>query len=144
LLAAGIERITYSSAYQIRKIRGTNRPSRHSFGLAIDLHTFHQTDRELTVRHDYEQGLGDDLDCIGRPLTEGGALLRRLTCQLERSELFRTVLTPDFDADHYNHFHIEALPWGERDALQWRRPPPRVTAVSAPRSARRPRGPGDG
>ena len=118
LVAAGVERVTYSSAYDIRSIRGTRRPSRHSFGLAIDVHTFHAGDTPLTVRDDYEQGLGDNVDCIGRPLTEAGALLKRLACQLDRSMLFRIILDPDFDAGHYNHFHLEALPWGEREDLR--------------------------
>ncbi|RMH39454.1 MAG: hypothetical protein D6689_16545 [Deltaproteobacteria bacterium] len=119
LRAAGVTAATYSSAYQIRNIRGTNRRSRHSYGLAIDLHAFH-TDRlgVVTVRDDYEQGLGDNVDCIGEPLTAAGALLRRLDCQLVRSRLFRIVLTPDYDAGHYNHFHVEALPWSERDDVR--------------------------
>jgi hypothetical protein len=113
--AHGVQRITYSSAYQRRNVRGTSRPSRHSFGLAIDLHTFVlDGDRVATVKSDYEQGLGDDLDCIGDPLTDLGAVLRALDCQLAASGLFRIVLTPDYDADHYNHFHVEALPWRER------------------------------
>lgn len=114
--AHGIERITYSSAYQRRNVRGTGRPSRHSFGLAIDVHSFALDDGErvAVVKADYEQGLGDDLDCVGEPLTELGRVLRGVDCGLASSGLFRVVLTPDYDADHYNHFHIEALPWGER------------------------------
>lgn len=115
LRAQGVQRVVYSSAYQRRNVRGTGRPSRHSFGLAIDLHSFVQGgDRLATVKADYEQGLGDDLDCIGEPLTELGALLRAIDCQLAASALFRIILTPDYDADHYNHFHLEALPWRER------------------------------
>jgi hypothetical protein len=88
------------------------------------------------VRADYEQGLGDRWDCAGGALTEAGAILRALVCQLVGSGLFRVVLTPDFDADHYNHFHLEARPWRERadrdpaapldaawDALDRRAPP---------------------
>ncbi len=113
--AQGVTSVRYSSAYQRRFIRGTKRLSRHSFGLAIDIHTFSgKTVGNLTIRDDYEQGLGDNVDCIGDPLTEGGLVLRRLWCQLQRSELFRIVLDPDFDADHYNHLHVEALPWAER------------------------------
>jgi hypothetical protein len=115
--AHGIERITYSSAYQRRNVRGTSRPSRHSFGLAIDLHGFALDDageRVAVVKADYEQGIGDDLDCVGEPLTELGRMLRAIDCGLASSGLFRIVLTPDYDADHYNHFHVEALPWGER------------------------------
>jgi len=116
LRAHGVERVHYSSAYQRRNIRGTSRPSRHSFGLAIDVHTLVLAGGEhlAAVKHDYEQGLGDDWDCVGEPLTELGALLRTIDCQLTHSGLFRIILSPDYDADHYNHFHIEALPWSER------------------------------
>lgn len=113
----GIERAVYSSAYDRRKIRGTDRLSHHSFGLAIDVHalTGSDLDERITLREDYEQGLGHDLDCVGDPLTEEGKILRELHCGLEASGLFRIVLSPDYDAHHYNHFHIEALPWEERE-----------------------------
>ena len=133
LRARGIERVNYSSAYQRRNIRGTSRPSRHSFGLAIDVHTFALAgDTIATVKSDYEQGLGDAADCVGEPLTEAGALLRAVECDLVRSDLFRALLTPDFDPDHYNHFHLEALPWAERA-----HPDPGV-AAARPGPARRP------
>jgi hypothetical protein len=113
--AAGVTRVTYSSAYQIRNIRGTNRPSKHSYGLAIDVHRLEADSLgELRVADDYEQGLGDNVDCVGRPLTAKGGLLRLLACQLQRSTLFRLILDPDYDGGHYNHFHIEALPWAAR------------------------------
>src|SRR4029079_6129654 len=71
LRARGIERVTSSSASQRRNIRGTSRPSRHSYGLAIDVHTFFMGggERVAAVNLDYEQGLGDDGDCMGDPLT---------------------------------------------------------------------------
>jgi hypothetical protein len=116
LRARGVERVSYSSAYQRRNIRGTGRPSRHSFGLAIDMHTFVVAGGQTlaAVRADYEQGLGDGSDCVGEPLTELGALLRAIECELVQSGLFRVLLSPDYDPDHYNHFHVEALPWGDR------------------------------
>jgi hypothetical protein len=36
---------------------------------------------------------------------------------MDRSGLFRFVLSPDEDSDHHNHFHIEARPWRERTDL---------------------------
>jgi hypothetical protein len=119
----GIARATFSSAYARRNVRGTNRPSRHSYGLAIDVHTF-ASDALGTLRvdRDYEMGLGDDLDCIGWPTTREAAALKTLQCQLVRSGLFRLVLSPDFDADHRDHFHLEVLPWRERAALRDERP----------------------
>lgn len=119
LTELGIDHATYSSAYQIRNVRGTNHRSKHSFGLALDVHTFTGPDLgTLSVERDFEQGLGDDVDCIGAPLTEGGAILKTLECQLVRSGLFHLVLNPDYDSDHYNHFHLEALPWRDRAELR--------------------------
>jgi hypothetical protein len=114
LRARGIERVVYSSAYERRNIRGTDRPSRHSFGLAIDLHSFAVGELAAAVRADYEQGLGDASSCVGQPLTRPGKLLRAIECDLARSGEFRVLLTPDYDPDHYNHFHLEAVPWRER------------------------------
>jgi hypothetical protein len=114
LRALGIEKATFSSAYSRRNVRGTNHPSKHSYGLAIDVHTF----GDLRVDRDYEQGLGDEVDCVGQPLTEGGAVLKTLQCQLVRSGLFHLVLSPDYDDAHHDHFHLEALPWRERSALR--------------------------
>ncbi|MCG8424246.1 MAG: extensin family protein [Proteobacteria bacterium] len=111
----GIERATYSSSYQRRKVRGTDRWSKHAFGLALDVHVFAGSAAgQLSVKDDYERGLGDDADCIGQPKTSAGTVLRQLTCQFLGSDLFRMVLTPDTDAAHHNHFHLEAKPWSER------------------------------
>lgn len=137
LLAFGIERARFSSAYQRRNIRGTDRPSRHSFGLALDVHTLERGGGESwALRDDFEQGLGDHRDCIGDPLTQAGAALRAITCALRHSGLFRHVLDPDFDGDHHNHFHLEALPWRERADTDARAPLTAGWAAVEPARAR--------
>ena len=116
---AGVEKAVFSSAYSKRNVRGTNRPSKHSFGLAIDVSNFTVKELgQLRVALDYEQGLGDDADCLGRPLTQGGAVLKVIQCQLVRSGLFHLVLSPDYDDAHHDHFHLEATPWTERTGLR--------------------------
>ena len=115
LTAQGITRATFSSAYSQRNLKGTGRPSSHWLGLAIDVHEFHgDSISTLKIKDDYEQGLGDDTDCIGAPLTDGGRLLKTVECQMVNSGWFRFVLDPDYDASHYNHFHIEARSWSVR------------------------------
>ena len=119
LRALGIEKARFVSAYSRRNVRGTNHPSKHSYGLAIDISAFTGPDLgTLRVDHDYEQGLGDAVDCVGRPLTEAGAVLKILQCQLVRSGLFHLVLSPDYDDAHHDHFHLEVKPWSERDELR--------------------------
>ncbi|HVK88397.1 MAG TPA: extensin family protein [Kofleriaceae bacterium] len=119
LAALGIETATFSSAYSRRNVRGTGRPSKHSYGLAIDVHTFIGPSLgTLRVDRDYEQGLGDAVDCVGAPLTQGGAVLKVLQCQLVRSGLFHLVLSPDYDDAHHDHFHLEVKPWADRPSLR--------------------------
>jgi len=117
--ALGIENAHFASAYSRRNVRGTNHPSKHSYGLAIDVSSF--TGPALgTVRvdRDYEQGLGDAVDCVGTPATQGGIVLKILQCQLVRSGLFHLVLSPDYDDAHHDHFHLEVKPWKERSSLR--------------------------
>jgi hypothetical protein len=115
LRAHGITEVSYSSAYQIRNIMGTGRLSMHAYGLAIDLHTFNGDKIDLlSIEHDYEQGLGNDADCVGKPLTKAGAVLRRIDCWMSRSRLFRLVIGPDYNISHHNHFHVEVRPWRKR------------------------------
>jgi hypothetical protein len=119
LRALGLDKTLFSSAYSRRNVRGTNRPSKHSFGLAIDVHAFAGPDLgTLRIDRDYEQGLGDTVDCVGMPLTQAGAVLKILQCQMVRSGLFHLVLSPDYDDAHHDHFHLEVKPWPERAALR--------------------------
>lgn len=117
LTGLGLDKAMFSSAYSRRNVRGTDRPSKHSFGLAIDIHSFGGPDT-LRVDRDYEQGLGDDVDCVGKPITQGGATLKILQCQLVRSGLFHLVLSPDYDDAHHDHFHLEVKPWSDRTELR--------------------------
>jgi hypothetical protein len=117
--ALGVDKATYASAYSRRNVRGTNRPSKHSYGLAIDVSGFSGPDLgTMTVSRDYEQGLGDAVDCVGTPMTQAGAVLKILQCQLVRSGLFHLVLSPEYDDAHHDHFHLEVKPWRERSSLR--------------------------
>jgi hypothetical protein len=123
LKALGIEHATWSSAYSKRTVRGSGKPSKHSYGLAIDVPRFAGMETgEMTVALDYEQGLGDKVDCLGQPATQAGAILKVMQCQLARSGLFHLVLSPDYDDAHHDHFHLEALPWTDRPRLRADRP----------------------
>ena len=116
--AVGVTEARWSSAYSVRNVRGTDRRSKHSFGLAIDVPRLAGPDLGvLSVALDFEPGLGDGVDCVGQPLTQGGAVLKVLQCQLVRSGLFYLVLSPDYDDAHHDHLHLEARPWPARAEL---------------------------
>jgi hypothetical protein len=123
LKALGIETAKWSSAYSKRTVRGSGKPSKHSYGLAIDVPRFAGNETgEMSVALDFEQGLGDKVDCLGQPATQAGAILKVMQCQLARSGLFHLVLSPDYDDAHHDHFHLEALPWTERPKIRAERP----------------------
>jgi len=117
--ALGLTEAVFSSSYSRRNVRGTRKPSKHSYALAIDLHRMIGPEvGTLVVEDDFEQGLGDAVDCLGQPLTAGGAILETLKCQLAQSGLFRLVLTPDYDDAHHDHYHLEVRAWADRPALR--------------------------
>ena len=112
LVANGVDKIVWSSGYRRTLIRNTNRLSRHALGLALDVHIYSGKDiGKFVIARDYEQGLGDEHNCLGKPLTKGGALLRGLLCKMRASGLFHNILNPDYDEAHYHHFHLSAVPW---------------------------------
>lgn len=118
-LPAGIQTIYVASAYSRRYVRGTTRWSKHAYGLALDVYALGgPTLGTLNVMQDYEQGLSRGYDCLGEPGDEHSKYLRLIFCQLTYSELFHLVLSPDYNTDHEDHFHLEALPWNKRPALR--------------------------
>jgi hypothetical protein len=87
---------------------------RHATGLSVDIPQL----GGLRIDRDYEVGLGDEIDCVGTPRTDAGALLKILECQLVRSGLFARVLSPDYDQSHHDHLQLEVKPWHERSQLR--------------------------
>lgn len=81
--------------------------SEHSFGLAYDMRSLTPArGRPITVLQDYEKG-------VDEPVTARGRFLRNVAIRLKRESGLTHVLTPDFDAAHRNHFHLDrGLPFG--------------------------------
>ncbi len=99
----------------------------HSQGLAMDVWSFKtRSGLELIVRRDYEIGLGfvDPHSCLGRPMTMKGMMLRKIACDLDASDAFEAILTPDYDAQHWHHYHLSAFHSQQRSGLR-----PRGTAL---------------
>src|SRR5262249_32034055 len=104
-----------------RFVKGTSRLSKHSFGLALDIHSFADAaGHTLSVAANYEKGLGRGRDCLGRPDGDNAKRLRLLWCRLRRSEPFTLLLRPPLHEDHRDHFHLQVMPWAEREDLEWR------------------------
>jgi hypothetical protein len=115
--AVGIDRLEFSAGYDYRNRRGTATLSAHAHGLAIDVHALSGRAGKLDVARDFEKGVGEWKKlrpgagklgaCIGDPRTEAGRTLRELVCRLKLHTGFRIIVTPDDNADHRDHLHLE-------------------------------------
>ncbi len=97
LRSLGVKAMHFSNAYSYR-LMPSGRLSQHAMGLAIDVHKVTIGEELLDVQEDFELALEDG--CAGAPLN-------RMACLLKSWGLFDWVLTPDFDAAHRNHFHLD-------------------------------------
>jgi hypothetical protein len=125
LQAHDIDEVLMFSAWRPARSRRpppeTSRPvaTRHPGGLAIDVFRFGKrletgktTKRWLDVKRDF-RGI------VGAPVCGPGAPARRrpearelasIVCEAADRHLFTTVLTPNYDRAHHNHFHLEVTP----------------------------------
>ncbi|MBX3127842.1 MAG: extensin family protein [Polyangiaceae bacterium] len=102
LRALGVTRFRFSGAYVYRMSR-VGRLSLHAHGLAIDLHAAEAGGAWHEVKTAFTKNLADG--CA----TEA-PVLNRIACELKKTGRFRELLTPDYNADHHDHFHLGIAP----------------------------------
>lgn len=85
------------------------RVSFHTFGLALDIAGFETRDGPLVVATDFELAPGV-ATCDAKPETERGRRMLAIACALAQSGLFSSVLTPNYNAGHRDHFHLDVRP----------------------------------
>lgn len=96
LLGSSLARIEHMGAYSCRRLYGRSegRWSEHATGNAIDIGAFVLEDgRRVSVLRDWS---GDDQEAV---------FLRRV--RDEGCEIFGTVLSPDYNAAHRDHLHLD-------------------------------------
>ena len=93
-----VERIDHFGSFSCRANGSRpNRLSQHALGQAIDIAGFRLADgSRVSVEHDWSDS------------GEKGEFLHRLAAKACR--YFSVVLTPDSNADHYNHLHLDIGP----------------------------------
>jgi hypothetical protein len=88
---------------------------RHSGALALDVHAFRlRSGGELVVERDFH-GKIDSPVCgpdapLPAPNTPEARELRSIVCSSAEMRLFQSILTPNYDVHHVNHFHFEVTP----------------------------------
>jgi hypothetical protein len=97
-----VSAIEHYGSYSCRHIVGNGGAgwSQHSTADAIDVAAFRLDDAtRITVKRDW--GGGGDKAAFLRDVRSGAC------------KLFTTVLSPDYNAAHQDHLHLDEAPWGE-------------------------------
>ena len=96
--------VRHIGTFNCRKIAGTSKLSQHAHGLAIDIYGFEKANGDdYIVKRDWEQ----DTD---NPQTPRGQVLYEIAHAMHDEHVFNIVLTPNYNADHANHFHVDLTP----------------------------------
>lgn len=100
-----IVELVHIGTYNCRVIAGSDSISMHGLGLAIDIHELRTSDgTTYNVEDDWEPG--------DNPQTPKGQFLYEFGMQMFTRGIFNIVLTPNYNAAHYNHFHVDLTPGG--------------------------------
>lgn len=100
----GVRAVGINSSY-----RDAPKVSFHTFGLALDMAAFRRNGRTLIVAQHFEV-TPDARTCEAQPSTEDGRAILEIACALAQSQLFSSVLTPNYNEGHRDHFHVDMRP----------------------------------
>ena len=111
LHAHGINEMIHLSAYRSRKNFGCTPKydgKQHCGALAVDIATFKRADgSSLDVQRDFHGQVGAPT-CVSSPSAMGE--IERMVCEAADHATFNVILTPNFNAQHVNHVHVEITP----------------------------------
>lgn len=87
--------------------------TRHPAGLAIDVGILKKSDGTvLNVAQHFRGKIGERTCGANAVVPEGedARELRSIVCEARDGQVFTYALTPNYDADHFDHFHMELKP----------------------------------
>jgi len=110
----GIDEAIHLGVYNYRCIGGGDpdvddcTPSQHAYARAIDLYGFvlEGSDEEYLLERDWLIDEGHET-CDEVDRAEPDRVLHALACAMYAERIFQIVLTPNYNAAHRNHFHVD-------------------------------------
>jgi hypothetical protein len=114
LIPYGIDEVIHIGVYNYRCIgggdpdSGTCTPSQHAYARAIDLHAFGLAGSDETYSTETDWVITTRADsCPIESFSEADRVLKELACAMWAEGIFQIVLTPNYNAGHRNHFHVD-------------------------------------
>lgn len=118
LRARMIVEVTDLGVYNYRCIGNTGTPpncpngiSQHAYGNAIDLASFKDiAGMTYVVKTDFVIDPAPEKTCTAPTDPGKDRFLHELICALKAANVFNIALTPNYNADHRDHFHVDLTP----------------------------------
>jgi poly(3-hydroxybutyrate) depolymerase len=101
----GVHTVWVMSAY-----RDNPYTSFHTMGLALDLSRFDTAKQQLWVKTDFQIDRSAETCAGPEPKSEKARILKAIACELTATQRFSSVLTPNYNVGHRDHFHLDARP----------------------------------
>lgn len=99
-----IVEVLHIGTFNCRKISGKAKLSQHSYGRAIDIWGFVDARGE---RYILEEHWEHDTDA---PQSRKAQVLHEIGQRMHDARIFHNILTPNYNAGHDNHFHVDLEP----------------------------------
>ncbi len=99
-----IVEVLHIGTFNCRKISGKDKLSQHSYARAIDIWGFVDASGERYVLEDHWE---HDTDT---PQSPKAKVLYEIAQRMHNERLFHNILTPNYNAGHDNHFHVDLEP----------------------------------
>ncbi len=111
-IAAIVKKYGVHTVYVLSAYRDNPYPSFHTLGLALDISRFDTADGPLHVKTDFviERNRETCDSKFPPPRAAKAQKLLDIACDLAASHRFSSVLTPNYNAGHRDHFHIDIRP----------------------------------
>ncbi len=111
LAAHDVVDVTHFSAYRPpapKSLPQSGQGKRHGGGLALDTGVFTKKDgSRLVVEKDFKGAIRTRACLPDGSTPKNGTELRAIACETASARLFNVLLTPNYNWQHRNHFHLE-------------------------------------
>jgi len=114
LASKGIVALEHIGIYNYRCIGGGDpdtdgcKPSEHAYAKAIDIHELRDAaGTTFNVETDWVIDPDAEKTCSAKTASMKDAFLHENACNWHALKIFNIILTPNYNADHRNHFHVD-------------------------------------
>lgn len=102
----GIDDVQHIGIYNYRTVAGSSMLSQHAYATAIDIGAFRGRDgTTYSVLTDFT--MNGAPTCPPRSTNARDRALKEIACWMNSSRTFHIVLTPNYNAAHRNHYHVD-------------------------------------